>query len=256
MSRGKITTDREYEILLPIPFRDRERRATVSSVSLEWEAVRCGENGFRRGNWIEVPDWLVDAEHRVDDEAAYLVNDYYILAPCDDTIIRPGCVALVLESPHRCEFDGATGIALGPLRKKGSRDLLERHLPRLLGEASVFASSTLVGRQVVLVNAVQYQASLNMLMRERSKGLKKAVRDETWGVMFGMGGADDLLRRLNRYAPVLVLLAPTSGVKQVLTDAIQHEDWPWVQIDRHPSGWWISPKLVIRNPLGECPLPG
>lgn len=221
---------REYQISLPIPFRERARRVTIFSVSPEWGAVRGGENGSRQGSRIKVPDWLVNSEHRVDDEVAYCVTDSHVLAQCDNATIRPGCVALVLESPHRCEFDGATGIARGPLKRKRSRALLERHLPRLLGEASMLMSSSLIGGQVVLVNAVQYQTSLNFLMQVTSKGLQKTVRDETWEAMFGMGGSDDLFQRLDGYSPVLVLLAPTSGVRQSLKNAIQRRDcdWPWI----------------------------
>lgn len=106
-------------------------------------------------------------------------------------------------------------------------------------------SSSLIGRQVVLVNAVQYQTSLNFLMQVRSEGLHNTVRDETWKAMFSLGGSDDLFHRLDGYSPVLVLLAPTSGVRQALKNAIQRKDcdWPWIQIDRHPSGWWIPPEL-------------
>ena len=117
MSRGKTKTRQEYVISLPIPFGGCARRATVYSVSRQWEAVSDCTNGFRQGSRIEVPNWLVDAEHRVDDEATYRVTGSHILATCDDPAILPGCVALVLESPHRSEFDGETGIALGPLKK-------------------------------------------------------------------------------------------------------------------------------------------
>jgi hypothetical protein len=170
---------------------------------------------------------------------------------------RSNGVVLLLESPHRDEFDGRGGFAIGPLRNERVRAKLEQYLPSLLEIAEERLGRSLEGRGVNLVNAVQYQASLQALMADYGGKLQDGVRTPVWRTVFAAGGGRDMLARLDRYEPSVVLAAPT----KVVWNAIEREfdkharRWPWLRVDSHPSCWtWRVPKIDGKlHPATVCP---
>lgn len=137
-------------------------------------------------------------------------------------------VILVMESPHKAEFDNGTpvGPANGPTGVN-IRDLLNEVL-RCLGPLSE-------NSQVVLMNAVQYQCSLG----ESTKDHRDVVFQEAWRE----GGEQDFRERLIdtiRQGDV-VINACTRGNKKVhlrdmvkaVIDEVVGSHWRTV----HPSAW-------------------
>jgi hypothetical protein len=63
------------------------------------------------------------------------------------------------------EFDPASdhfGKAIAPLQQAGSRQGLEKHLGTLLADAARWSCVELIGKQIVLANAIQYQTSFRV----------------------------------------------------------------------------------------------
>ncbi|MEG8027720.1 hypothetical protein [Sphingomonas aerolata] len=227
-----------FEIRLPTSLAGFAPDQTFYSASAGWLKVRSGCDGWRDGDAITVPDYVFDRAHQVDDELAYRIG-----AGCaierEKGGPEAGGVVMLLESPHRDEYDGQSGIAIGPLRNKESRDYLERYLPSLLKVAEGRLGRSLEGLGVNLVNAVQYQTSLQALMTDYGGRLQDGVRTRVWKTIFASGGDGDMLARLDRYDPGIVLAAPT----KVVWNAIRREfdghsrRWPWLRVDSHPSCW-------------------
>ena len=69
--------------------------------------------------------------------------------------------------------------------------------------------------------------------------LQSGVRTAVFRAVFDNGGSQEMLARLDRYEPSVVLSAPTSAVRKSVERVIEaHERrWPWLQIDSHPSYW-------------------
>jgi hypothetical protein len=99
----------------------------------------------------------------------------------------------------------------------------------------------LVGRSIALVNAVQYQTSLQAIMRDYNGRLRSGVRTPVWKAFFKKGGRADLLSRLERYEPRVVLLATTGTVRSdVRVSLAAGSTSPWMEVDYHPSYWGRS----------------
>jgi hypothetical protein len=192
---------------------------------------------------------MVDAKHRVDDETAWTIGHDEELTDAPGPAIMPGSVIVVLESPHKSEFDGCGGVALGPLRLNVNRQQFRHHAPDLLRQAADWAKVDLAGRPLVLANSVQYQTSLQALRTKFNSRIDTVVRDAVWTELFIAGGDDDLVRRLAQYRPALVLLASTRFSVPLLTERLSHteRDWPILLVNEHPSCWWRYPPMVIEG---------
>lgn len=246
-----------FEIFLPISRAGFGSDRTICSFSAGWLNVRPGRDGWRNDRKIEVPGQVFDATHRVDDQVAYRIEaDCSIVRACDGPEI--GDVVLLLESPHRDEFDGRGGRAIGPLRNAKVRAKVELYLPDLLRGVQERLGRSLAGRGVRLVNAVQYQTSLQSLMIDYDAKLQSGVRTPVWRAVFDNGGSQDMLARLDRREPLVVLSAPTSVVRRSVEREIEAHArrWPWLQIDSHPSNWARrAPKLGVDLRPPTTPMP-
>ncbi|WP_231420792.1 hypothetical protein [Sphingomonas sp. Leaf205] len=237
-----------FEIRLPTSRAGFASDQTICSFSAGWLNIRTGRDGWRNDSIVEVPSQLFDPEHRVDDQVAYRIEDNgTIVRACREPEI--GDVVLLLESPHRDEFDGCGGRAIGPLRNERVRAAVERYLPDILKGAEERLGRSLAGRGVNLVNAVQYQTSLQSLMIDYDAKLQSGVRTPVFRAVFDNGGSQDMLARLDRYEPSVVLSAPTSAVrKQVEREIEAHARcWPWLRVDRHPSSWMKRAPRLTNN---------
>ena len=246
---GAEPHEREFRVHLPLRYTGEPRTISFSHKSNEWSKLAFP---YLKGDEVRMPERLVAPESCVEDESRHVIgSDGKLL--CDASPIRSGCVALVLESPHVREFDDDLN-ALRPLNNGSSIRLLKQTLPHLLGQVQALSGIEVAGRQLALVNAVQHQCSLQHFMRPDVRGLQRCVRDIVWTTMFDAGGGEDLLARLRRYEPALVILAPTRMVRQALVDEIGKapRPWPWLLASGHPTSW----RPVSRRPFPLDLQPG
>lgn len=108
------------------------------------------------------------------------------------------------------------------------------------------------GRQLILANAIQYQTSLQALMGRWTSKLHEAVRNSVWKTVFRAGGGDEMILRLDAYAPLLVLLAPAATVRKPLIAKVREAErrWPSYRVSTHPSGWWSAPPRIVEQVTG------
>jgi hypothetical protein len=233
-------TVRYFDVSLPSPYGEGGCGIRFEDDCPEWLGIAPE---FRREDAIRLPRRLVAPAARVRDEARFLIGGDGSVLPCPAAIV-PGGVVLVLESPHRAEFEPGLQ-AIRPLNATSTQRLAALRLPDLLRQAGRLAGVDLKGRQVVLVNAVQYQCSLDAFMSPDIRKLQGRVRDRVWTEMFNSGGSDDLLARISCCEPALVLLAPTRGIRARLVNWMgdTRRVWPWAWITRHPAGWATAPRI-------------
>lgn len=235
----------EFELQLPNPY-PRRPALVLRVTGKPWTRIA---EPHRREKRIVVPDWMVDAHHRVDDETAYRIERGCALGESPSQDIVRGSVVVVLESPHKREFKGPGGVAGRPLQDRNNRRHFEACAPGLLSEAAELTGVDVVGRPLVIANAVQYQTSLQALNERYGSRLERAIRNRVWTELFEAGGGDDLVARLDRYRPALVILAPTKVVAPLLRDRIglAGRHWPSLLIDEHPSRWWNYPPKIVET---------
>ena len=151
----------------------------------EWVGTLKVANG--KVSWNE--KWIVDREKKRCTERR--------------TIDFARILVVVLESPHVDEFS-AQDKPLGPGRGTTGRNLQKYFACHLVEVQKMRGKPIANGEyQVVLANAIQYQASL---------GLDTDVlRDRIWLLSWFGSGEDDFLQRLIAYNPVVVVNLCTQG---------------------------------------------
>lgn len=236
----------QVRVQLPVSYSEDVRVVSFTHRSDEWENV---DSRYVEDSEVRIPDRFAGSASRVEDEARHVIGEHGVLLK-ETSPIRPGGVALVLESPHDKEFDRDLR-AIRPLNNASSERLLMRGLPQLLREAEALSGIGFAGRQLVLVNSIQHQCSLHHFMRPGVGKLQRCVRDAVWTAMFGAGGADDLIKRLHEIAPALVVLAPTRIVAETLVDwfGAAPRPWPWLLARGHPTSWVGERRLPKPLPL-------
>jgi hypothetical protein len=223
-----------FEVHVPNPFA-ASSEIVFPSESAQWLQLR---RELQDGSTMRIPESCFHLSRRVQDMGAFRVGPAGSVTVEENLAIERNCVVLLLESPHRFEYDSA-GAAIRPLNNPGARKQLQKKLRDLLQQAETLTGQPLGGKQVALVNSIRYQTSLSSLMKPQVRGLQNEVRDELWHALFDGGGANDLRSRIAVYAPSLVLLMPTAGVRKRLSDEFgaQPRNCTWMLVSRHPSGW-------------------
>lgn len=149
-------------------------------------------------------------------------------------------IVIVLESPHKDEFD-KNGLPLGPAmgktgdffirRKKGFVDFISDS-----GNCSILKEKY----QLVYVNSVQYQTSLGMSLNLNPN---KNNRDNIWLSIFNKDGGDtDLKKRIEALKPQLVINLCTKGLKNLqlyVDNTISVSSYKYT-FGTHPSTWNFS----------------
>jgi len=215
---------------------------------------------YRRQGGIFIPDDGERPMHPVPDEISgtwinNMVNFHKhprLLAPwrCHD--VRPHGVVLLVESPHRDEFDEETREARGPLCQKQTRRNLHCHLSRLISDATV---SIPQNADVVIANPVQFQASLVDFMVERSMGKARRLRDDVWKAFFAHEVIrTDFARRMRNYRPALVIIAPSYRLQEPVADGVRALSLESSCLVKtiHPS-WWHRRAPAVRKPSPLSP---
>jgi hypothetical protein len=162
---------------------------------------------------------------------------------------REGGVVLLVESPHKDEFEGATREPLGPLRQSQTRRNLSTHLSRSIESAEAPRPDV----DVVIANPVQFQASLVDFMVDLTVGLRPCIRNTVWKSLFSDDAVKrDFASRMRAYSPSLVVLAPTYELKRWVLNAVRDLSLPSCRLVQttHPSYWHrVTPIVSVPAPL-------
>lgn len=167
-------------------------------------------------------------------------------------------VALVVESPHKDEFD----VAFNPIAPLNgtSGENYNRHITKYMGKWFVNNPNVKIQDgecfEVYVMNPVQYQASLyhflnDMISRNKSgnttqyTSIDDNLRDKVWEFLFDACGLKTtFIDRLKKYGPDYIINCCTGGNKSqslkstVGTEITTNPAWSSIyQTDNHPSSW-------------------
>lgn len=225
-----------YEVTIPVEIMaGQASTVTFTGRSPRWSDLRPE---FVRGNAVFVPSLVVHHTRAVHDEAAYVWKGRKLLETKPRRAIRQGCIYLAAESPHKDEYSKCTGTPLGPLRNRETRKRILENLPRLIEKSEARLKIRLDDVDVVLGNPIQYQTSLQSLLRQPHTGLRKGIRDAVWRNLFrDQRLRDDFERRIRACEPALMILATTSGVREDLREFALTLGVRIVEVHKHPCVW-------------------
>ncbi|MDY6265281.1 MAG: hypothetical protein SPM09_12805 [Fibrobacter sp.] len=150
-------------------------------------------------------------------------NTYY---PCPDmfvgvidtrkNVLRPlivpfGClnncelstIGIILESPHKKEFDG-NGFPIGPARGSTGTGIKNYLIP-------ILKKKSIEGKyKVLLIESVSYQCS------NGEESIDHAKRNRLFKRIWENGGESDFIARLKLYKPYCLINACSGGKKQIV----------------------------------------
>lgn len=236
-----------YEVRIPLRAASQ---VTFTSGSAQWGLISTefrvpspSSDGTKE--IVTVPGFMTEDANAVADVVAYTWRNGRLLTQSVGSMPTRGCLVLLVESPHKSEYD-RRHRPRQPLNNKRTRQRIEDYLPDVILQAQRDLGRNFDGCNVVLSNPVRFQASLHRLMDKRELrkqpkgcgGLQRDVRDETWLALFGTQEIKgDFKSRIALYEPALILLAPTRGVEPTLLDFVRGQGWRYVRLDSHPSAW-------------------
>ena len=147
-------------------------------------------------------------------------------------------IVLLLESPHKDEYDNGTPIA--PAMGRTGRNL-DSHLAYVLSQ---IRNRIFNGSRVIVSNPVQFQTSLHMILPGKiNKGVKNAVWKALWQWLYVQGC---FASRMENYNPYLVINACTGGQnknapRKQVTDFLKTKKiCQNIYETNHPTNWDIS----------------
>ena len=111
-------------------------------------------------------------------------------------------IAVVLESPHRFEYD-SSGQSVGPARGKTGENL-SKYLLKKIKNVGIH------GRyKIVLIEAIPFQCSNGL------RPINKKKRDAVFQYMWKNGGESYFIQRLKSHDPEIIINACTGGVSNI-----------------------------------------
>lgn len=153
-------------------------------------------------------------------------------------------IALVLESPHKDEYDSNYN-PLRPANGKTGKKINHK----LAARASFWGLKSSSDYQVYLMNPVQYQAScyheFNMLIYNVTITSKIKVErkntNQVFRLLFNKNKGNqrkEFINEMENYNPIIIVNCCTSNLKKVVETAINEANTlATIVQDKHPSVW-------------------
>ena len=234
---------------------------------VEWRQIHSRERqpapfaGIQDDEPIYVPNDMFHWNVRVLDEyACDVVNG--IAYPVEQLLaqgapIPPNSVVVLLESPHRSEYEVVNGafLPIRPLNDAQTRNLFYQQVPEVLAQMDLHGQPV----PVILCNPVPYQCSLQRLMQE-GIGLQSAIRNAVWRDLFAAGFQHEFVGRLVLYEPLAVLNACTYSLRNRVQGAVLavlqangNDAFGFWTCNHHPCAWNLPGREIQ---MVQAALPG
>jgi len=158
-------------------------------------------------------------------------------------------ILLLVESPHKDEFDGCHN-PIAPLQSFETRKKLRTHLKSVIEKALevlTIDQTNLEGSDIVVANPVQFQASLAQFMVLPK--VMESLRNNVWRSFFADPAIkEDFRRRIRMYNPALIIVATTSKLRGALLNEIRELNLAGhcAVVSRHPCVWSSSTQSEVR----------
>ena len=165
----------------------------------------------------------------------------------NNTLTDP--IVVVLESPHKYEYDPITGMALGPAMGT-TGTLFIQHFASILSRSSNISLINGNRYDVVLVNAIQYQCSLGLPLSGKSNRANKQQRDNYFIASLSNPNNNDFIRRISAINPFAVINLCTIGLSDLQKEVENQLNNSTIKKNRttgyHPSNWWNTKLMIIK----------
>ena len=143
-------------------------------------------------------------------------------------------IALILESPHKDEYDQQ----FHPIRPANGKTGLKIN-SALVNRSMISKLNKKISYEIYIINPVQFQASCyhwvgNSYCRNHTNKVFRALFNKNKG-----NQRNDFISRLNAYNPDIVFCCCTSNLKNIVKNAIENSSAvskPYYS-DCHPSVW-------------------
>lgn len=176
-------------------------------------------------------------QKRVQDEVrGYLIYNYpnWSFVGCYQLLSKNNVkrVALILESPHKDEYDSNDNPlrpANGLTGTKINNGLQKRAFVNALNNNCVY--------EVYIINAIQYQTSCYSIF---GKSWSRGNRNQVFRALFDQNKGNleqDFINRITKYNPDIIVNACTSNLKSVVDTALNTFTNCNQYKDKHPSSW-------------------
>ena len=238
--------------LLTVAFRGEAEAIQEMRAHEQWTGVRVEGNC----TCVTVSGFFDDTK-RVPDDIRYCINGIEAQSVCDVVVDDQGLqngFVLVLESPHKCEYNREGKGQRSAMGTTG--DNISKYLNCVLHQIAKYCREDVEECQhVILANAIQYQASLHGTHggRYEHSDLKNSVLPVIWSDRYIQC---DFLNRLARCQPRTILNACTEPLSPWISALIRNH-YPTTSLYEigHPSFWQVPANRMIfpaTSPRPEC----
>lgn len=160
-------------------------------------------------------------------------------------------IAIILESPHRDEYDNGNN-PLGPALGKTGENI-SKYLINIFNKSQEVKDAVLTSKntkfKILLIEAISYQCS------NGAEKIDKDKRDKLFTLVWEKGGLDDFRVRLRNHNPIIVINSATGGIKNIekndcingKVQKILYEFGFEIFHTSHPSSSWFWRKGLIKS---------
>ena len=146
--------------------------------------------------------------------------------------IKNNKIVLILESPHKAEYEKDTFKPLYPASgKTGER--ISNYFNEIVSKVKIENNN-----EIIICNPVQWQSSLHELHKKCLTGEFRDLRDKVWGCLWNES-YEDFYKRLKKYNHKIIINACTRKLSPEVQKALDNNFQETTRyITTQPSSWW------------------
>lgn len=138
--------------------------------------------------------------------------DYISCNQISPTLNDP--IVIILESPHKNEYDPITSMAIGPAMGRTGINF-KNYFASKIQKSKIYQQICISQHDIVLVNSIQYQCSLGYKLNGKGAYRYKKQRDKNWLICFGNSSSNDLIKRITAINPCAIINLCTIGIRNL-----------------------------------------
>lgn len=230
-----------YKLVFQIESRESElRRVSIDLDKKHFKIFEDINSNFIKKDHdsIEITDSFFSKASIVEDEIRYVI----LTEDCDEDVNKNDkMIVLLIESPHKSEYEIENG-KLKPINPaQGSSPGsagggIERYLEIVLNKSAIPDGTY----ELVIVNPIQYQASLVSIHDKALKNSVKELRDKVWENLWNEEIIrNDFKNRLKSYNPIRIINACTAKLSGYVNEELINLNYKDITyVTTHPAVTW------------------
>ena len=172
--------------------------------------------------------------------------------PISDKCIGTDAIVIIVESPHKDEYNYETNRAIAKAQGSTGR-LIEKHLlSKIITKNLHLFNLNSDAYTVLIINPIPFQTSLHFLHKQKLSGkndyaqLRNTVWEKLW--VNEVTYSDNLNTTLININPSLILNCCTKDLKHFVNESISKLANLKFQLG-HPSSWFINANKIIATEI-------